>query len=70
MSGWHGELGPALERMARSERPIPEDKNYDADADGWNAKFAAAKRDTPVSHGNQIHAWRASRGIEPFRIRI
>jgi hypothetical protein len=49
MSGWHRELGPALERMARGERPIPEGKNYDAEIDAWNEKFVAEKRDTTVS---------------------
>ena len=43
ISGWHRELGPALERMARGERPIPEGTSYE-DVDGWNAKFAAAKK--------------------------
>src|SRR2546422_7552973 len=47
ISGWHRELGPALERMARGERPIPEGVSYD-DADAWNAKFAAARKATPV----------------------
>src|SRR2546429_7182871 len=43
ISGWHRELGPALERMARGERPIPEGVSYD-DVDAWNARFATAKR--------------------------
>ena len=47
ISGWHRELGPALERMARGERPMPEGVSYD-DADAWNAKFAAARKATPV----------------------
>jgi len=46
--GWHRELGPALERIARGEKPIPEGRNYD-DVDAWNAKFAGAWRDTPVA---------------------
>ena len=107
ISGWHREMGPALERMARGERPIPEGTNYE-DVDAWNAKFAAAKKDSPVSevlreldlsheyfmalaarvpeerfvpgktayrivdlnsahhykdHGDQIRAWRQSKGI-------
>ena len=49
MSGWHRELGPALERIARGERPIPEGKNYESDVDGWNEKFVAVKRGTPVA---------------------
>lgn len=48
ISGWHRELGPALERMARGEKPIPEGTSYE-DVDAWNAKFAAAKKDAPVS---------------------
>jgi hypothetical protein len=48
IAGWHQELGPALERMARGERPIPEGVSYD-DPDVWNARFAAARRDTPVN---------------------
>jgi len=42
MSGWHREMGPALERVSRGEKPIPEGVAYD-DVDAWNAKFAAAK---------------------------
>jgi hypothetical protein len=42
--GWQRELGPALERLARGERPIPPGVSYE-DVDGWNAKFAAAWRD-------------------------
>ena len=49
MSGWHRELGPALERIARGERPNPEGKNYEAEVDAWNEKFAAARRTTPVA---------------------
>jgi len=49
MSGWHRELGPALERIARGERPIPEGKNYEAEVDAWNETFVSAKRTTPVA---------------------
>ena len=107
MSGWHYELGPALERLARGEKPIPEGVSYD-DPDPWNAKFVAARNNTPVAqvmkeleashtyfmaqaakipeerfvpgktayklvdmitahhykeHGDQIRAWRHSKGI-------
>ena len=48
ISGWHREMIPGLERMARGERPFPEGASYD-DVDGWNARFAAAKRDWPVA---------------------
>jgi hypothetical protein len=43
ISGWHREMGPALERMARGERPIPEGVSYE-DVDTWNARFADAKK--------------------------
>jgi hypothetical protein len=48
IAGWHEEMGPALERLARGERPIREGVSYD-DVDAWNAKFAAARRGTPVA---------------------
>jgi hypothetical protein len=48
MSGWHRELGPALERLARGERPIPAEVSYE-DVDAWNARFADAQRQTPVT---------------------
>ncbi len=44
ISGWHRELGPALERLGRGERPIPAGTSYE-DVDGWNARFTAAKAD-------------------------
>src|SRR5262245_57081766 len=46
--GWHGEMRPALERMARGERPIPPGVSYE-DVDAWNARFAAAARDKQVN---------------------
>ena len=49
MSGWHRELGPALERLARGERPVPDGKNYETEVDAWNARFASAKQNTPVA---------------------
>jgi len=48
MSGWHHEMGPALERMARGERPVPAGVSYE-DVDAWNARFAAAPRATAVA---------------------
>ena len=48
ISGWHRELSPALERMARGERPIAEGTSYE-DVDAWNLQFAGAKKDVPVS---------------------
>jgi hypothetical protein len=64
MSGWHREMVPALERLARGERPIPEGVSYE-DVDAWNARFAAAARDKAVadvllefdeSHEDFMHA--------------
>jgi hypothetical protein len=43
ISGWHRELGPALERLARGEKPIPEGVSYE-DVDAWNARHAGAKK--------------------------
>jgi uncharacterized protein (TIGR03083 family) len=43
ISGWHREMAPALARMARGERPIPEGVSYD-DVDAWNARFAEARK--------------------------
>jgi hypothetical protein len=48
ISGWHHELAPALLRLARGERPIPEGVSYD-DVDAWNATLVAAARDKPVA---------------------
>ena len=107
IAGWHREMGPALERMARGERPVAEGVSYD-DIDAWNERFAAARRSTAVAdvlleldkshayflkmaaavpgdrfqpgktawkivdqngghhyheHGEQIRAWRSSRGL-------
>lgn len=107
MIGWHRELIPVLERIARGERPNPTGVSYE-DVEGWNARFAGALRDRQVEdvllefdksheaflraaagvpeerfqpgktayklvdlnsahhyreHGDQIRAWRASRGL-------
>jgi len=43
ISGWHRELAPALLRMAKGERPIPEGVSYD-DVDAWNTRFADARK--------------------------
>jgi len=48
ISGWHREIGAALERLARGERPVPPGVSYD-DVDAWNATFAAAKKTSPVA---------------------
>jgi hypothetical protein len=107
MSGWHHEMTPALDRLARGQKPIAEGVSYD-DVDAWNARFAAAAGGTAVAdvllefdkshesfmraadaipderfqpgrtawklvdlnsahhykeHGDQIRAWRTSRGV-------
>lgn len=107
MTGWHRELAPALGRLARAEKPIPDGVSYE-DVDAWNTRFAEAKRSWPTAeilaeleashrdfmraagavpeerfvpgktahrlvdlnarhhyqeHGQQIRAWRQSRGI-------
>jgi hypothetical protein len=48
MSGWHRELLPALERLARGERPVSEGVSYD-DVDAWNARFAAPAKDKEIT---------------------
>jgi hypothetical protein len=48
IAGWQRELAPALERMARGERPIPQGTHYE-DVDAWNARFTAAARGTEVA---------------------
>src|SRR2546425_6376567 len=48
ISGWHREMGPALERLARGEKPVAPGVSYD-DIDAWNAKFAAAKKKASVA---------------------
>jgi hypothetical protein len=48
IAGWHQELGPALERLTRGERPIPEGVSYD-DVDAWNARFVDARRHSAVA---------------------
>ena len=40
LTGWHREMTPALQRLARGERPIPSGVSYD-DVDAWNVRFAA-----------------------------
>jgi hypothetical protein len=47
MAGWHREMIPALERLARGERPLPPGVSYD-NVDAWNARFAAA------AHGKRV----------------
>ncbi|HSE92219.1 MAG TPA: ClbS/DfsB family four-helix bundle protein [Methylomirabilota bacterium] len=48
MTAWHREMAPALERLARGERPLQEGVRYD-DVDAWNARFVAAAREQSVA---------------------
>jgi hypothetical protein len=41
LAGWHREVVPVLERIARGEKPVPEGISYE-DAEPWNAKFVKA----------------------------
>ena len=42
VAGWNREMAPAFERIARGERPVPEDTDY-SDFDKWNAGFAGSR---------------------------
>lgn len=44
ISGWHREMVKAFDRIARGERPVPEDIDY-SDFDSWNHGFAAGGSD-------------------------
>ncbi len=48
IAGWHREMAPALTRLARGEKPMPEGVDY-SDVDAWNARWVEAARATPVS---------------------
>ena len=48
ISGWHREMVPALERVARGDAPFPPGVSYD-DYDAWNARFVEAKAGVPVA---------------------
>lgn len=43
MAAWHRAMIPALERLSRGEKPLPEGVSYE-DVDAWNARFAAGAR--------------------------
>ena len=59
VAGWHREMGGALERMGRGERPVPEGVDY-ANADLWNARFAEAQHNTsPASMVEELKASQA-----------
>ena len=48
MDGWLREMTPALERLARGERPTPEGTDY-SDIDAWNAKFVEGRGDQTMA---------------------
>ena len=48
IAGWHREMIPLLERLARGERPLPEGVSY-ADVDAWNARHVIARRGLTVA---------------------
>lgn len=48
IAGWHREMAPALGRLARGEKPVPEGVDY-SDFDAWNARWVEAARHTPVT---------------------
>ena len=41
ITGWHREMIPVLERIARGEKPLADGVSY-ADLDGWNARLVGA----------------------------
>jgi len=75
ISAWHRELAPALERLARGERPIAEGVSYDdvAAASVPAERFQPGKTAWRIvdgnsahhykEHGDQIRAWRAAKGF-------
>jgi hypothetical protein len=48
LTGWQREMAPALERIARGEKPFADGVSYD-DVDSWNARFVAARRGTSAA---------------------
>ncbi len=44
LAGWHREVGAALERMSRGERPTPEGVDW-SDFQAWNDRFAREAQD-------------------------
>jgi hypothetical protein len=70
VAGWEKEMGAALERMARGERPTAEGVDY-SDADAWNEKFSLSMRHVSAptviaswqqTHANYVKAARAVAG--------
>ena len=48
ITGWHREMIPLLERIARGEKPVPDGVSYE-DLDGWNARHVSARRGLTVA---------------------
>ena len=63
ISGWHREMLPGVERLARGEKPFTAGVSY-TDFDAWNAKFAAAKA-TWTTADIVKEALRSPRGLSP-----
>jgi hypothetical protein len=59
IAGWHREMTKAFERIARGERPVPEDVDY-SNFDSWNANFAGDSRD--ASPGDVLAEVKESQG--------
>src|SRR6266446_1298884 len=65
ISGWHREMGPALERLARGEKPVPvgvPSERFEPGKTAWklvDGNSAHHYRE----HAQQIRAWRRSRGV-------
>ena len=53
--GWEREMTPALQRLARGERPTPEGVDY-SNTDEWNATFALEM--APISAATVLAIWR------------
>ncbi len=69
VAGWHREMGGALERIGRGERPTPEGVDY-SDGDSWNAKFAGAKKtaspqEVMAELEDSFRSYRAAAGALP-----
>jgi hypothetical protein len=59
VAGWHREMAPAFERIARGERPVPEDADYN-NFDKWNAGFAGSRAGTAVEVLAELMASKAA----------
>ncbi len=64
MTGWFKEMGGALDRVGRGERPTPEGVDF-SNADAWNAKFAATS--SPGRHALGIFDLRFKEYVEAAR---